>query len=60
MINKRSSAGHPYYKRKGDVLDIGQNFYNTILSKTVDPEIFTRPCVTHRVLQPGDGEIKNR
>lgn len=60
MINKQSSSGHPYYRKKKHCYDIVEKTINSIINHSVDPEIFTRPCVTHRVLQPGIGECKNR
>lgn len=60
MVNKRSSGGHPYYKKKIDLEDIASKTFNSIINESFDLEIFTRPCVVHRVLQPGSDEIKNR
>jgi hypothetical protein len=60
MLNKQASGGHPYYKRKGLLLDVVKKVMNDISKESVDPEIFARPAVIHRALQPGDDSIKNR
>lgn len=60
MMNKQSSAGYPYHKQKKNYYPIVEKICSDVINGTVDMEIFTRPCVTHRVLQPGDGQIKNR
>jgi len=60
MVNKRSSGGFPHFKKKGDLHNVAFQFFGSILREDVDPEIFSRPCIVHRVLQPGDNEIKNR
>jgi hypothetical protein len=60
MLNKQASGGHPYYKKKGLLLDIVKKVMKDISSECVDAEIFTRPAVIHRALQPGDNDIKNR
>jgi transposase len=59
-INKRSSAGFPYFKKKGDLLDLVPDVVDAIKREEFDMTFFSRPSVIHRVLQPGDGEVKNR
>jgi len=60
MMNKQSSSGYPYMDKKKFHRHTVYDTVNSIKNGTLDLEIFTRPCVVHRILQPGNGECKNR